>query len=763
MPILPRTVYARLIGTALLLCAGVATPMFAQVIDGFSDGDFQHDPPWTGDVNRWTVEVVDGDPALAANGVAAADTIQLSVALGGATARWTFDFSHRDVNLSTFNGARVFICADSPDVRTHPSGYYVQIGTNNGDAVSLWRVDGDWSTRQELGRSIQALIEGDSSRLHVEVQRDVSDRWQVLVDDEVVLEAYDTGYDFCSHLALWVKHSIAGRSSFVFDTFTAHAPATPAQPPAEASPDVHEVVINEIHFDPPPAGSEFVELLNRSTETFQLDALTLRDAASSPAKISGEPIRLAPDEYAVLVQNGTSFQDQFRTVPYVVVSPWPTLNNAGDVVLLESAGVVIDSVSYDGTDADPDRSLERMDPDGPSDRYNFGPSVHPFGATPGARNSRFERDLEGPRLEYAQESADGTLDLFFDEPVRVDSTSHEAVMVGTATASSVSRLSADALRATFHGALGASHVRIDVVVDRRGNRSEQLTSPIAFRPKATEVVVNEILYEPLADRRDGVEDQVEFVELLNRSDRSVHLDGLLRTRDPDERGDADTMRVSGRRLLLAPKGLVLLAGEPVPGDGSTVITPSLTLLNHGDVLRLLVSDSLLLDEVRYSPSWHHPDLLDRRGVSLERIDPGGSSSDPANWTSSVDPLGATPGRQNSVRLPSQAPTPTAGLTITPNPFSPDRDGVDDVVKITCVPGLLPARARLRIFDLSGLMVREVVPAQLIAGPTSFLWDGRDHAGRRLRTGIYIAVLDVFDARSPAANTFKQPFVLARRY
>ncbi len=750
---------ARLDGSHALLSVFRGTT-YAQIVDDFDDEDFERDPAWVGDVEAWKIEQIRGDAALVSNGAAASDTIYLAVPLTMSFGEWTFAFSHRRVNLSTFNGARVFVCAVDPSVRTHPTGYYVQFGTNNGDAVSLWRVDGDWSTRRELGRSVDPLVAGDSSHLNVAVLRDPSTGWQVSVDGAAVVAAEDDTYETCTHLALWVKHTSAGRASFVFDAFEVKPVATPPQPPR---PEPYDVIVNEIQIDPPPSGSEFVELYNRRSTAFPLHTLTMRDAVAAPVAITKGPAVLRPGDYAVVVQDGPLFQDQFRTIPYVTTRPWPTLNNGGDAIVLEADGVTIDSVSYVAGDILPDHSLERIDPDGPSDQHNFAPSSDPFGATPGARNSRFARDTKGPRLTFVKEVDDGVLDLYFDEPVREDSTPAGSVSADGILATSIMAIASDHVRAVFDGRLDAASVEINAAVDLGGNRSDRLTAPISYRPRPSDVVVNEILYEPVADHRDGIDDQVEFIEILNRSGRRLHLDGLFRTRDPDEHGDADTVRVQDSLVAFDPDMHLVLAADSVPAALPTLALPSLTLLNRGDRIRLHSGESVVLDDVHYVPSWHHPDLLDHRGVSLERIDAHAPGSDPDNWTSSVGPGGGTPGLPNSVRLKPDPETAASGLTIAPNPFSPDRDGVDDVVKFTYVPSARPARVRLRIFDLSGLVVREIVSSQLVAEPVSFLWDGRDEQGRRLPTGIYVAFVEAYDARNGITDTLKRPVVLARRY
>lgn len=182
-------------------------PSAAQISEDFSDGDLVANPAWIGDLDRWQTGILMESPALQSYGAAESDTIFLALQTGAAFGTWEFTFAHRGVNLSTFNGARIFVSADHPDPQGAIKGYFVQLGTNNSDAVSLWRVDGDLGKRVELARSSVPLVAGDSSMMRIKVRREIDARWQVTVGDSVVLGAVDARYVNGDHLILWVKHT----------------------------------------------------------------------------------------------------------------------------------------------------------------------------------------------------------------------------------------------------------------------------------------------------------------------------------------------------------------------------------------------------------------------------------------------------------------------------------------------------------------------------------------------------------------------------
>ncbi len=537
-----------------------------------------------------------------------------------------------------------------------------------------------------------------------------------------------------------------------------------SRPPQSGKIAVGDIVINEAYPRPLASGSEFIELFNRGTVTFDLRDLTIRDASSAPIRLAEAASPFPPGAYRVIVADGMAFSNRFGGVPYGAPARWASLNNGGDAIVLESGDTVIDSLFYAGSAVEAGRSLERIDPSAPSDSYNFALSVDALGATPGAQNSQYAPDVTGPSLVFAKALGDRQLDLYFDEPIRAEPISPASIRLETLAAEDVQALEPDALRVSFPGSVSGGFVRIEAVSDLRGNISAPLSAPVHYRPAAQDLVVNEILYEPFSDAYDGLPNQTEFIELANRSGRRIYIDGLYRTRDPDESGDADTVRVENRFAGLDPDGYALFAAASMEHESVFVATgKGFSLRNDGDRIRIHGEDGEVLDDIRYDPSWHHPDVLETRGVTLERIDPDAPGNDPQNWTSSAAPEGGTPGRPNSVRIAGTPSLSGQGMEVSPNPFSPDRDGVDDIARIRCVfsPGV--SRIRALVFDLAGNQVRELVGSRLVTESTELFWDGRDHADRRLQTGIYIVFVEAWDARDKVMEVFKAPVALARRY
>lgn len=93
--------------------------------------------------------------------------------------------------------------------------------------------------------------------------------------------------------------------------------------------------------------------------------------------------------------------------------------------------------------------------------------------------------------------------------------------------------------------------------------------------------------------------------------------------------------------------------------------------------------------------------------------------------------------------PAPGGTSSLGLTARPTPFNPH----------TSISFEVPAgvsRARVRVFDTAGRMVRSLHEGALTAGKHTFSWDGSDRLGRQLASGVYFVDV-IAGARSERAR------------
>lgn len=552
---------------------------------------------------------------------------------------------------------------------------------------------------------------------------------------------------------------------------------------AQPAPEAGEIVITEIMYAPSPASNEFIELYNRSDIPINLGRLEYADENRDFAPVASSDTMLAPDTHVVLARDPNAFAAAFPAVTPLTPSGWDALNNTGDIVFLRDgpSETVLDSVPYTPSwGGDDDRSLERIDPAAPSTvSSNFATSTASARATPGRRNSQYDPDESAPMPVFAEQIQSTLVAVTLSEPVQPESVTPSAFTFRspTVTDASLSRDTVVLLSLTTppqHSTLEVAGLR-----DRVGNVLSTATIPLAHRPAADEVVLNEIMFAPRRDDFDGRPNQVEYIELLNRSDQPLTLNGLFLTDQPNENGVADTLR-AGRKHMLRPRGYGIVAAAP---DGSTAASASpltesfpnasltadsvaylpvdaarIGLTNSGALVRVHRADGPPVAEVQYDPDWHTESLEETKGTSLVRISASGAAESADNWTSSTAPAGGTPGAPNAVALgpPNDASSPN--VRVNPSPFSPNTDGATRIrYTLDGVPNLV----RARIYDARGRKVRILEDTRLTGARGELVWNGRDHAGDLVRVGIYVVLFEAVRPEDGTVLRQKTPVVVAR--
>lgn len=153
------------------------------------------------------------------------------------------------------------------------------------------------------------------------------------------------------------------------------------------------------------------------------------------------------------------------------------------------------------------------------------------------------------------------------------------------------------------------------------------------------VIITEIMPDPSPPI--GLPD-AEFIELYNRSDTPVPLDGW-------KISDTSSSVKLGNTILQPHQYLVLTAKEELFGNGIAMNVPNLPSLNNtGDSLTLTNDSGEVIDILVYTDDWYGDSARSNGGWSLELIDPENTCEVAGNWSISEDPRGGTPGEQNSI-------------------------------------------------------------------------------------------------------------------
>lgn len=171
-----------------------------------------------------------------------------------------------------------------------------------------------------------------------------------------------------------------------------------------------DIIINELLFDPPPEGADYLELFNRSDRIIDLKELftSNRNAAGqlvNTKAVSSSSFLLFPVQYLALSEN-TDWVKRAYTIRdglALLNAGLPSMpNDQGSIVLTNAAGQVIDELQYRSDWhfsllAHPEGiALERIRPwSHTQDRNNWSSAATTAGGgTPGYANSQFKRGTD---------------------------------------------------------------------------------------------------------------------------------------------------------------------------------------------------------------------------------------------------------------------------------------------------------------------------------------------------------------------------------
>ena len=335
--------------------------------------------------------------------------------------------------------------------------------------------------------------------------------------------------------------------------------------PETAGP--RDVVINEIMADPSPVVGlpevEFVELYNATPDrTFELSGWTFSDGGTP---VSLPAYTLTPGNYVLLTvaANLALFPGITNKIG---VASLPALNNDGDPLeLRDDGGQLIDAVTYalawyqDAVKDDGGWTLEQIDPTAPcSGAANWRASNAAAGGTPGVQNSIYAivPDLQAPTLGSVVVNSTTSITVVFSETMDASSLLNGSYFITPAvTVLGVTVPAPDRAQLTLDEALviGTLYtVTVSGVTDCPGNAIGAPNALSFALPEAVEVgdvVINEVLYDPIGSGSD-------LVELYNRSQKTLSLSGWKLANETD--GVISNPTLINSAMLLLPGEYALI-------------------------------------------------------------------------------------------------------------------------------------------------------------------------------------------------------------
>ncbi len=174
--------------------------------------------------------------------------------------------------------------------------------------------------------------------------------------------------------------------------------------------DSFDIIVNEILFNPKPNGTDYVEFYNRSKKILNLKNAYIANrntagAISSIAQLTTEDYLFFPGDYIVVTEDPSLVKRDHvanNGNAFLQIKTMPSFNDdAGDVILLNEQGVVIDEVKYSAKwhfaliSNEEDVALERINAEAASVQSNFHSAASSVGyGTPTYKNSQNRIDLE---------------------------------------------------------------------------------------------------------------------------------------------------------------------------------------------------------------------------------------------------------------------------------------------------------------------------------------------------------------------------------
>ena len=541
-----------------------------------------------------------------------------------------------------------------------------------------------------------------------------------------------------------------------------------------------DIVINEIMADPTPVvglpDGEYIELYNRTSKTINLNGWKL--AVGTRLKTFAN-CEILPNGFLIITDTASVkyFQEYGNVYGFSSV----IINNTGQTIILYDDKLrVISAVSFTDNWYCSDYkkeggwSLEQIDPNNPcGGKENWIASKDKSGGTPGKKNSVYSLnpDYTLPELDRANVADSITIRLYFSEPLdscgisisdfNIDNNigiPKEIDLISPFYNSLILKLSSAIKKNIIYTVSLSSSVK-----DCSGNVSQSGQDARFALPEPAEkndVIINEILTNP---RENGA----QFIEVYNRSQKVIDMkDIMLCTMDTINNKLISEKVITYDGYLLFPRDYCALSISPglvkkqyyTSNPKCFVQMASFPQFNIDEGI-VVISDKQesIIDKLIYTADMHYALLSDTKGVSLERVSFEKLTQGKSNWHSASQTSGfATPAYKNSQFINTDISDNT--LSISPDVFSPDNDGHDDILAIAYNLDQQGYLGNLTIYDSKGRLVRTLVNNELLGTTGTFYWDGLNDSRDKALIGIYIIYFEIHDMKGKVKH-YKKTAVL----
>ena len=258
-------------------------------------------------------------------------------------------------------------------------------------------------------------------------------------------------------------------------------------------------------------------------------------------------------------------------------------------------------------------------------------------------------DASPPLLLQALISADNQIQLNFNEPVEKLvslKVSNFRLTDGTHPVSvNADPLTGTIIRLDFSKPLPTDKsfsLIYQGITDLNGNTTPQKEVSLLYHPvRSFDVLINEIMADPVPSK--GLPES-EYLELYNRTLFPINLNQWSLQTGKNQQLLPDSTIASHDYLIITDVTHV----AEMKKFGKIIVLKTLTLANEGCIIALKDRSRQVIHAIDYKAAWHDDPAKKAGGWSLEMVDPMNPCGESANYRSSIDARGGSPGAVNSV-------------------------------------------------------------------------------------------------------------------
>ena len=545
----------------------------------------------------------------------------------------------------------------------------------------------------------------------------------------------------------------------------------------------NDIIITEISPNPKPnmalPDAEYIEVFNRSKNIISLNNFKIK-SGSTITSIGN--FQLYPDSFLVICDDSKlALFSGFNNV--ISVINFPTLSLDDEIVLFNENNHVIHQIAYKQTwynnnvKADGAWSLEMIDTKNACGAAsNWTASKNANGGTIGTQNSvnRTNDDRLLPLLDRIYPVNNNTVELYFNETL--DSLSACKINNFTFNPSLSGSFVFDfkddfltTLRLKLNDSLKQNQVytlKINTVKDcaeNTINAENNFEFGLAKPADTNDLAINEILFNP---RTDGV----DFIEIYNKSNQFIDIKNLwIGNRNAGNLID-NFYPIADSGYMLLPQNYYVLTTNPeiikqqyfVQNSNNFIELNTLPSMNDDEgTLVLFSKPETIFDELKYDDKMHFTLIDNKDGISLERIDFNRKTNDRSNWTSASSTSNfATPTYKNSQYLNTNNNSQL--LSIEPEVFTPNNDGINDLVNFTYQFNKNNYTANLNIYNSNGNLVKMLLNNAPLGTEGIVSWNGLSDKNQSLPVGIYVVNFEYFNLDG-TTDSLKKTLVIGKSF